>query len=246
MASLAAILFRSVVLHVPFDSPGVVRALAIGDAWGIYYFVPVLLGLSAVGELLFRVPRLALPAWVIGAALGVRTYQRIFFLGDFFLEIRNPLRWFGWFAGGWALAVGRRNVDGLSTAKRLTFASVLWSVGIGFYLAYLAWLPAGWTRTGAALEYAFVYCLILGTAMAAWQGSSRAWVCWLSSVSYPIYLYHYFFVATIQKSHGLFNRPLFVFAATLAASLAFVTMIQRMPWANSTILFGCRIKKLSG
>jgi len=86
VAIVAAILFRAVVLQVPFDAAGIVRVFVIGDAWGIYYFVPVLMVLSAVGELLFRFPRLAVPAWMISGVLGVLTYQLFFYMGDFSLE----------------------------------------------------------------------------------------------------------------------------------------------------------------
>jgi peptidoglycan/LPS O-acetylase OafA/YrhL len=238
VASAVAILFRWLALGESFAPATMLRMLVTGDAWGIYYFLPLLVVTSALGEILFRFPRLAWPVWIGLTVLGILAYQLQFYAGSFAAELRNPLRWWGWFCGGWLLAVERGRIDAWGGRVRMTFGGLLVAAAGGCFVAAVTWLPPGWSRTGATLEYLMVEGLLLGTALAAWQGRCPAAIRWLSEASYPLYLQHYFFIVILVELAGWGRRPMVVFLVTLVATIGSVLVLTKIsgPWAR--LLFG--------
>ncbi len=246
VASAAAILFRWLVLGERFGVATLLWMFAVGDAWGIYYFIPLLVVTSALGEILFRFPRLAWPTWIGLTILGILAYQLQFYAGSFAAELRNPLRWWGWFCGGWLLAVERGRINALGHRGQRIFGGLLVAAAGGCYAAAVTWLAPGWSRTGATLEYLMVEGLLLGTALAAWRGRCPAAIRWLSEASYPLYLQHYFFIVILMKLAGWGDRPTAVFLATLVATIGSVLLLTAVsgPWAR--LLFGTPEKPGAG
>jgi peptidoglycan/LPS O-acetylase OafA/YrhL len=238
VASAVAILFRWLALGESFAPATVLRMLVTGDAWGVYYFLPLLVVTSALGEILFRFPRLAWPVWIGFTVLGILAYQLQFYAGSFSAEIRNPLRWWGWFCGGWLLAVERGRINALGPSGRLALGGLLLGVAAACYASAILWLQPGWSRSAATLEYLMVESLLMGTALTAWQGRCRPVIRWLSESSYPLYLQHYFVIVMLVQLAGWGQRPLAMFLVTVTVSIASVLILSWIPGPWPRLLFG--------
>lgn len=238
VASVAAILFRQFILGESFSAKTLLWMITMGDAWGIYYFVPLLVVTAGAGEFLFRFPRLAWGMWIGLTVLGILAYQLHFFAGSFAMELRNPLRWWGWFCGGWLLAVERGRIDALGRSARLAFGGTLLGLAACCYASSIVFFAPGWSRPAATLEYLMVEGLLMGVALAAWQGSNRPAVQWLSEASYPIYLQHYFFIVALERLAGWGHQPLAVLLVTIAANVISVITLSRVFGPRARLLFG--------
>lgn len=238
VASVAAIVFRRFVLGESLGFGTILWMLAAGDAWGIYYFIPLLVVTSAVGEILFRFPRLAWPVWIGLTILGILAYQLQFYAGSFAAELRNPLRWWGWFCGGWLLAVERRRIDALGPSGRLALGSLLLGVAAACYAGAVIRLQPGWSREAATLEYLMVESLLVGTALLAWHGRCPPMIRWLSEASYSVYLQHYFLIVILERFAGWEQRPLAMFVVTVAATIASVLVLAKITGPMGQLLFG--------
>lgn len=245
VASTAAIAFRTAVLGESFDTATLSRMFLLGDAWGIYYFVPVLVVFSIVGEWLFRFPRLAWLAWLVLTILGIMAYQLYFYPGSFAAELRNPLRWAGWFSTGWVLAVERHRIDGLTPGVRSASGWALLMAAAACYAVIIVVYPPTWSRATAALEYLLVEGLVVGAALLAWQGPTSPVVRWLSEASYPIYLQHYFMIVVLQRLAGWQDRPLLVFSAAVPLTLAAVAVSSWACGSWAGLLIGTPSRKPS-
>lgn len=228
IASAGALCFRYAVLGDRFSAMDMCRALLLGDAWGIYYFVPVLVAASAVGEVLFRYPRLAWPTWIAWAVLGVMAYRLELYAGSFSLELRNPCRWWGWFLGGWVVAVHIRHISALRRSLRIAAGCGALLASAACYARYCVSLPSGWSPEGATVEYIMVQGILVSVVLLAWQGPQVTVVRWLSDATYPIYLLHYFVVALLLQRLGWSDAPLRVFVVTGAATLAMIAVARQI------------------
>jgi len=182
--------------------------LLTGSAVSVYYFVPLLAGALFLLPLLSRVPSVAVPAlalFLLGGLLS-EVYLPGMYLSPandpFFWEFRSPLRWWGYFLAGWVVArslprIRRRSPRTLRTIG----AAALTALG-GLFVVYSTTHPPEFTRVGGVIIYAAIYATILGVFFCALPSPERAGVRWLSDATYPIYLYHPFFISGWQAAIG--------------------------------------------
>jgi peptidoglycan/LPS O-acetylase OafA/YrhL len=199
VASMAAFPVRQSLEGGSLTIKAVIMGLCNGDAFGIYYFVPLLVGVTAIGEVVFRYPTLAWPLWSVFAMLALLSETQLLSVGDLWWEIRNPLRWWGYFLAGWVLSEQRARMSKLPTRIRHMAGISILGIAGGIFCGYACCLPPGWSRHSVAMQYVMIYAVLLGTALTAWDAPCRPFVRWLSEASYPIYLYHYFVIMAARE-----------------------------------------------
>jgi peptidoglycan/LPS O-acetylase OafA/YrhL len=213
VASAAAFPVRQALEGSSLTVENVILGLFNGDALGIYYFVPLLVGVTSIGEAAFRFPALAWPLWGVFATLALLSETQLLSVGDLWWEIRNPLRWWGYFLAGWVMSEQRLRISELPA--RLRQLAGWWILGIAAVIVcyYVHFLPPVWSRQSVAMQYVMIYAVLLGTALTAWDAPCRPFVRWLSEASYPIYLYHYFVIMVARAFvWGLPDTAVFVVA----------------------------------
>jgi peptidoglycan/LPS O-acetylase OafA/YrhL len=228
LASLAALAFRAALWGDWPTWGSLLRDLATGNAWGVYYFVPVLIGASVLGEVIRRLPRLLWPAFALFWVLGWASETHVFRLADFYYEMRSPGRWWGFFLAGWLVAMHGSRISAWSWPCRRNWALGVGALALGLFGGCVWFLPAAWSQAGAAVWYPMVYLLLVGAALLVWDRPVPALLRWLSEASYPIYLYHYFAVALVQRSGIGAWRHTVTFALSLAAATAVVLVGRRV------------------
>ena len=230
MASGVALGFRVVVLAERFSAGEAARMVLLGSAHGIYYFVPVLLLAILIAAALARVPRLLLPAAAVFLVAGLLNEAGLLPLTEalgldaFFWEVRNPIRWLGYYLVGHATRnLADRGIGPSPVVRAWLGAAALAGPALSLSLA-LAEPPGPTGFPGAMVQYASNYgtiaaILLLGSARPVPPG-----VRWLSGATYPIYLYHIFFVqAVLLTAASPAALPLAV-GAGLAGSAALVVV----------------------
>ena len=150
--------------------------------------------------------------------LALLSEMQLVSIGGLWWEIRNPLRWWGYFFAGWVVSEQRPRVARLPIRHRRLAGLMLLAAAGGIYGGYACCLPPGWSSHAAAMQYAMIYGLLLGTALVAWDASGRPLVRWLSEASYPIYLYHFFIVMLMRQfAAGLSDLAVFGVASVTTA-----------------------------
>ncbi len=201
LASLGAMLLRAEVLHQPINPA---LELATGSAWGIYYFVPLLALVTLTVPVLARLPFAAEACFPVFLVLGLLSEMWILPVGDFlgqppiFWAFRSPFRWWGYFFGGWLFARYLEGVEGLSVSVRRWSGVCLLALLASVFAYYLLALPGGWSQKTGALQYIAIYCAVLGIVMTVFEWREHPLSRKLSDATYPIYLYHYFFIEIIR------------------------------------------------
>jgi peptidoglycan/LPS O-acetylase OafA/YrhL len=234
IASLFAFALRKLWLRENLAAMQVVIDLLIGNALGIYYFVPVLCMCLGIAVPLARWPRLLIPLWLVFAAgpalasLGRDPVSAV--LGAVMtVEMRNPWMWAGYFLSGWGLARYQITVP----AAWLLFA---WVAATGAMFA----LPQGsgvylpvWVHL---VRLGYVYIPILALAMT--RGSTSPFIRWLSNSTYGVYLYHFLILCLLAppRRNGLSEPARFgVFALGLALSLLFVAGVEKTRFGRTVL-----------
>lgn len=203
IASAIAITGRWLLVG-PIPPRQAVYELLTGSAVGVYYFVPVLAAAVLLLPLLSRRPRSAVPLLAVFFVGGL--LSEVFFPGvhvsperdPFFWEFRSPFRWWGYFLAGWVLARYYPQVRGVSRplARTIGIGALLLLVALFAY--YAAALPPRYTPVGGVVHYAAIYCTISSVFFLALGTPARPGVRWLSDATYPLYLYHPFFISWWQ------------------------------------------------
>lgn len=190
--------------------------LLFAASFGPYYYVfqivllvllaPLLQGLSArtVG-VLAAVAVLVQGPWI---AYG--------FVFDVFWELRNPVRFWGYFLVGWWLRLHYPALrQGLVSRRPRVLSALVTTVAILAVGLALETPPPLHRLLGWLLIYA-----LLGLVVAAGvgRGSPPSWLRRLSDASYAVYLFHLFFIYWL--------RPFFPFEA---GELALLPIL--VPWA---------------
>jgi peptidoglycan/LPS O-acetylase OafA/YrhL len=238
VASVAAFSFRAFVLAEPCSFRRITVELATGGAWGIFYFVPVLVGATLLGEWLFRYPRLAWPVFLTFWGLGLLSETRVIALSSLWLDFRSPLRWWGYFFAGWVAARNREWIGGLPCATRMHVGTVAAAAAVVAFAWYLFLLPPGWSPVSVTLQYVMIYGIVLGVVFWWWQAPDRPWLRWLSEATYPIYLYHYFVIVLMERMPASFARDMASFAAAAAASVLLVGVARRLMGRPARLVLG--------
>lgn len=243
VASFLAVAFQRLVLHRPIAWSDFPFQILTGSAWGIYYFVPLLIGATLMAPLLGRWPVAALCLWAvffvlpIANAVGWPPVR----LGSLFAEFRNPVRWWGYYLSGWLCARFALHTWLTRSAVRPVgvFATALAAAAIGITGA--VWVgprPFDWERAIAeyVARYSIIACLFALGAMRPASGAVR----WLSHNSYPLYLYHYFFLELFWLVTGKdgFVPRFEAFLLTLVATVAWTRVGQWLLGARARTFLG--------
>ncbi len=206
VASAAALTFRALVFGEPVTLTYAAFALATGDAWGIYYFIPMLLGAILLVELVARMWSLVWPLFASLLAAGFAfdiwliRVPAFFEIPGSFWQIRNPLRWWGYVLAGWLVAANKRRLEQLGQAGRRRVGVALLACVAAAYLYYCVYLPPPyWSRTALVLQCVTIYGVIGGTFVLFFNGPQYGVVRLISDMTYPIYLYHLFFVESAWR-----------------------------------------------
>jgi surface polysaccharide O-acyltransferase-like enzyme len=245
IASLLAMLVRRAVYGQNISLTEGVFELLTGSALGVYYFIPMFVGAVLVGWLLAWRGALAPPLAVLFVILGLLSEMRLlgwhqyFGQSALFWEVRNPMRWWGYFLAGWVIAEHRGTIARLAPAARL-------AIGLGLLaataitLAVFLLLPVTpWSRLVGALQYCGVYGLTGGIFLLSFDRPPRRVVRYLSEATYPLYLYHFFFIdAVLYHAWPTFDRRILAFVAATTGAMAVLILGRR--------LFGARARWLIG
>ncbi len=191
IASVCALLFRWVVQGDPVVPVQILVDLAVGSAFGIFYFVPLLLGALLFSILLARFPR-SVPWWtaiLVGALVLTRVHVGYDPLGrayGFAGILRSPLFWWGYFASGWFV---KRYISGRVDPRHLLLVGV--ALGI---TAFVAPLTAQVSVARASCRVAAALGITLSLLFLSKRPVGRLGAV-LSDYSYEIYLFHFFAIA---------------------------------------------------
>jgi peptidoglycan/LPS O-acetylase OafA/YrhL len=198
-ATVVALAFRGYVLGEPTGLSELPVALLVGSGWGIYYFVPVLLGALCLSLVFARYPKtVPLAAIFFLPSLIVVRFQPGFDpiiarWGQFGM-FRTPVMWWGFFISGWIAAAPLRKHRRGPAWLMPVFASM---AALGFLLLFVTdgWFLSPLRATALALTpYAVTTSIMLWSDKPAGR-----LVLWLSDFSYEIYLLHLFIVVPAQK-----------------------------------------------
>ncbi|MBP1686977.1 MAG: Acyltransferase family [Deltaproteobacteria bacterium] len=198
VASLLALGFRHFIFSEQITGRQAAFELAIGAAWGVYYFVPLLLGATIVGQGIFRFRSLAWPLFALFWVLGLLSEMSIIAFDGFFWQIRSPFLWWGYFFAGWVVAPHFATLEQLTALRRRRIGIAALAVAVTVFLCYVLALQSSWSPQMAALGYVGIYSIIGGLFMLTLGSSAMPAVRWLSEATYPIYLYHYFIIAAVH------------------------------------------------
>lgn len=238
VASVAAFVFRAFVLAEPCSFRRIAVELATGGAWGIFYFVPVLVGATLLGEWLFRYPRLAWPMFLAFLGLGLLSETRVIAFSSLWLDFRSPLRWWGYFFAGWVAARNRDWIGELPSATRTLVGTAAATAAVAAFGCYLFLLPPGWSPISVTLQYVMIYGIVLGVVFWWWHAPDRPWLRWLSEATYPIYLYHYFVIVLMERMPASLARDAASFVAAAAASVLLVGVAKRLMGRPARLVLG--------
>src|SRR5262249_15668207 len=154
-------------------------ALVTGQAFGIYYFVPILVGAAVLGQGLFRFRWLAWPVFVPLWVLGL--VSEVAFMGI----AGNPLRWWWYFFAGWVVVPYMPHRQRQSpVGRRLLGMAALTTAAITF-VCYLITLPPYWSPGLAVLSYVYIYTFTGGLFILGHDVPEVPWIRWLSDATYP-------------------------------------------------------------
>lgn len=219
----------------PYLGGSLLADLLLGSSLGPYYYVFVIAVLVVVTPGIARLPRplfyaatgaLLTSQWFVDAA-------RVWPISYFWVT-RNPLFWWGYFMLGWVARLHEAPLRAWLAPRRGAFVAAL-TVAVAFLALASTFedlAPALLLRSATWLEIHATLALIAAVASgtAALPRSLRA----LSDASYAIYLYHLFFLLTVQKllpaPQGLvaWQAILLPWLAGLAGSLAVVFVGRRL------------------
>jgi peptidoglycan/LPS O-acetylase OafA/YrhL len=244
VASLVWLIARAASTGTPIRVRSGLLALVVGNAHGIYYFVPMLAGALLLTIPLSRRPQLGVPALVLLGIAGWLCRVGIEPLHGFFWTMRDPLRWWGFFVAGWCVAAWLASVPARRHLVRTGGIAVLGAVAVlgvvaAMYLSRLA--PSDWVwPPSGTLGYVVTYALILGVVGSAMDAAEHPAVRFVSAASYPVYLYHTAFVdagRALIPLRGLIGFvPVFTFACL--GSFALVAVGRAVLGRWSAVILG--------
>jgi len=238
IATLLALAYRRLGLRHNPEVLGVTFNLLTGSAWPVYYFVPMLAGAYLLAALLSRLPRAALPLFVLVAPVvpcGLDPFPRHF--GLFWL-FRSPFMWWGYFLLGWLAAGGEARLESVGATTRRR-------VGVGAAALFAAitavcFLPGSWRGLVWPPIVVANYAFLVSVFLLAHDVRARPLPRWLSDASYPIYLYHFFFTSAVRGDLvqlGTLAEPA-AFVAGMAGSLGVVVLGRRLLGRCARLVLG--------
>lgn len=194
LASALAVTTRYFVLENLLPLREIPAILLTGSAWGIYYFVPLFLGVLIFSHVTARWPWSAPWVCAISVALLVLTrwnpeLDPFWRAAGFHGLGRSPMFWWGYFFVGWVV---RRYGSGSEHRARIAALSAFIAVlSIATILSDPAPLVRAFARVGASITIPMALLFMsnyrLGSVMTP-----------LSEHSYEVYLFHFFAIAIGQ------------------------------------------------
>lgn len=147
-----------------------------------------------------------------------------------FWEFRDPVRWWGYFAAGWLAGTQVDCLVRLNPHRTRAVGLGLLVAWLFLVIARIVFLPAPWSPAMGVLEYLCIYAAVLGLFLFYLCTQPHPILEFLSNASYPIYLYHLFFVDLARQALGpaTFTNRSLTFAFALPATLAFVVVARRL------------------
>lgn len=199
VASLIAVAAQAAYLRTVTWQEAI-RELLLGDAVGVYYFVPPFAGAVLLAALVARWRSLERPLFALFWVTGLLCELGVISVGhSWFWDARDPLRWWGYFLAGWLMAGQVDTVRAWGVGVRRRLGGALFGIVLALCVV-AAWVsPAGQGPTWMALEYLRLYAFVFGVFLLAFDARECGAVRWLSTATYPIYLYHFFFIGVYRE-----------------------------------------------
>lgn len=191
IASLCAQVFRAA--YGDTASPRELGVeLLLGGSFGPYYYVFVIALLMLATPALARLPARALAGLTAACVAAQGVFQPGCVSLPFFWHLRNPLFWGAYFLIGWQLRLHYGAVVAALVPRRAAAVGVLALLAAGLAAALAGDLSIGLRYALSWLETYVVLALLFAAAC----GHERPpkWLRELSDVTYPVYLFHLFFV----------------------------------------------------
>jgi len=240
IASVLALLGRA-ILSEPPSLYRMVADLAIGSAYGPYYYVLVLC-LFILTVPLFRLASMRVLLVLIPVSIGIQSLFEIpglspipFNLG---VHLRNPFLWMPYFVLGWMAGLYADSVSRFAEQWRTILLAVLIPVTGALYLHTTVGNSQISDWVAIFPTVALLYCAFSGV------GKLPGFVVALSSSSYLFYLYHLFFVDYFKlalSAWGVKPSPLTALACWVVAvsgSVGVLLAVRRLPGTLPRRLFG--------
>jgi surface polysaccharide O-acyltransferase-like enzyme len=226
--------------------PGVIlRDLALGSAFGPFYYVFVICGLVIVSPLFERLSARAL-AILLLASLAVQCALDVWNVWPLHLRwhIRNPGLWWSYYLAGWWLKLYGERWRALAAERRtplLLAAAVL--AGVCLTLAGGDEVAQRAQVRGSAWLGIWVVLATVWLAGIRAKGSPP-WLARVSDLTYAIFLYHLFFVLPLRQamplpSGALAPVPLLVpWIVGCVAPALLAVLARAVLGARSRLVFG--------
>lgn len=200
VASVGAFALRAIVDGERLALRQVAVDLLLGNACGVFYYVPVLVGATMLAAVMGRWPRMVWPVFIGLWPLGLLSEALVISFGSLFSDMRSPIRWWGFYVAGWLVGAHAGELAGLSPRRRCRLGFGALGLAATLFAGYAARLAPAWSPLGAALWYLVVYALLAAVVLltpGTWLPRS---IRWLSEATYPIYLSHYAWIALAHRS----------------------------------------------
>lgn len=214
----------------PHPPATVLREFLLGSSFGIYYYVFVLFVLALLAPLLARLPHPALLVFTGAFLVGQGAAETRMVTVPWFWHMRSPLTWWAYFCLGWLARLHeerirsflRSHVAILAGILVITLAAVSIAVSAGIDM------PARRALSWLNLLMTLAFLFALGTR----RDASPRWARFLSDVTYPVYLFHPFFIYATRSwvardpNHTDLALVLLPWLAGLVGSLAVVMLLR--------------------
>lgn len=240
VASVLALWYRDAVLAVPVPIGDALVRIIGGDAFGPYYFVPVLVGATIALEPLLRRPWLLGPVAVL--FLGAGLASDAFVIGfewrtadPFYWGLRNPLRWWGYAFGGAWLGMRWNRIAG----------GAPWWGGLVLLVPASLWMAWAWGglfaehAASTVAQWVSLWGTILGILLVSARWRDRSMIRIVSESSYPVYLYHLFVVYEAwELMHRTAWRSFGVWWLAIVLPLAGALLVRRVAGTRARYMVG--------
>ena len=247
VASVAAQVFFLVSPVPPQTGPFWLDFL-LAASFGAYYFV-LMLALFIVGSPVLARMRTRSVAFLLIPLLGAQWLLETGTLpaASFFWHLRNPFLWAGYFVLGWWVRMHRQAIVRVLERSRGVWVGrvlALWLV-LAAALAFSSAMPrmavstVAWLTIFVTLALLFVVSVERDLPAACLRPLG-----WLSDASYPLYLFHLFFLSLvareIQMNRGQFEpgKLFAIWCCGVAGPIALVWLGRRVLGPRSRLLFG--------
>ena len=247
VASLAAQVFFWVTSSPP-KTGAVWSDLLLAASFGAYYFVLILALFIVCSPLLARmgsrsVAILLIPLLIAQWLMETGTVPS----ASFFWHLRNPFLWAGYFVLGWWVRLHRDAIVAAVARKRgqwigvMLVAWLLLITTLAFSSGMVLMVVSSTAWLTIFVSVALVFVVSVGRDLPA---TVRPALGWLSDASYPLYLFHLFFLSLVAPAMGMgkgqfeAGKLLAVWACGVVGPIALHGLGRKLLGSRSRLLFG--------